>query len=382
MKEAMLLKKIVFVFMLILAMALNGCSQTPQLADQDSSESGSPNSYQGSNYEIKITKNDYNFIIAQKENALYLGKLYNTNLKLVFYDTLKDESTEICTVENYMFSNNSVVEFGGSIYFFITTREQNKNTNHLYAIDTVSHKVRKIYSEDLYQTFNYLTVFNNSLLMTKGDLKNSDVVTYIEEYDVNTGESKIVLNATANHDSKEGKIILNITSNDSNLFVYYEKYESRQLQQYVDVFDKSLTCIESFMLLPPQNQSFFTQPIGNFKVLGNQLYLQDYSNAALLIERENPSNSVYYDTDNAVSVALCSNLKNASPVLYKRNSTDIYRIANNGELIISDKINFENGYVINNITQYGSSIILWLKDSANSGNQRVYHYEYSDLFEK
>lgn len=356
---------------------LSGCGKAPYSSNQGSILSNNVETP----YEIKINKDDYNFIIAQVDNHIYLGKLDNVDLVIRDYNIFEKSFSDICKIQNYMFSNNSIVELDGVLYFFVTTHENGKNTNHLYSIDTTTNISKKLYSESLYQTFNYLTVFNSSLLIVKGDLNNTDVITYIEKYDTSSEKRTTILSATANHNTKTGEIILNITSHNSNLFVYSEKYEAQQLHRYITVFDKDLNIIDDIKI-ESNEDNFFAQPINNFKVIENQFFLQNYSNASVFIEKNDPRDSTFYKIDDSFSVAHQATQKDKNIILFKRNTIDIFTLSPNGELNPCNQMDIDDNYVINNVTQDEKMVAVWFKDLTDSKKQKVYLYTYNDLFDQ
>lgn len=371
------MKKCMCIVMTIaLLLTLVACSKKP--IDKTNNESSKTELV--TPFEIKIKKEDYNFIIAQSENTLYIGALENNSLLIKKYNIENNTFKELFEIPNYMFSNNSIIRVNDKLHFFVTTRTDEKSTNHLFSINVLTDEVKELYSESVYQTFNYLTVFNNKLMMTKGDMHNDDVITSIEQYDVKSGKRSSILSATANHNSKTGKIILNITSNDDNLFVYCEEYKNNALEHYIYIYDKDLNCVDNLEINLANGETFFSQPIGCFKLIENYYYLQNYSNASVLIEKENSSNIKYFEMDSSVTVSQQTEQTESGNIFFKRNSSELLLLTSQGQFTKYDKIDIEDGYVINNVTQDKNRVVVWLKDINDSQKQKVYLHKCDDFF--
>ena len=329
-------------------------------------------------YNISIDKDTYNFIIAEANEKIYFGKLKDADLQIISYSILNFDVQFVGTIQNYMFSNNSVVLSDGKLFFFVTTREQEINTNRFYSIDITTNELNEVYSEKLYQTFNYITEFNGNLFITKGDLIENTITTYVEQFDPLKNKQAIFKEMQANSVEKTGAVILNITSNKNHLFVYYEKYIGSKVKRYVDMYDDKMQPIDTLEL--KIDNDFFSQPIGLFVATEKFLFMQNYSSASIFISIDDTSQYTLYSMEESLSLAHQYDYKKIPLVFYNRNTTKIYSMSENGELIESKKIEIDNGYVINNITRDNSSIIVWFKHSDDSNKCKTICYDYSDLF--
>ena len=350
--------KKICIICLVLIILLVGCSQTNKISTLNAS--------QELNFlrEFEIEKSQYDSIIAHTKDYIFLGKCVGSDLKISSYNISNSKFSNIGEIKNYILSNGDVAEINNKLYFFITTLSRNTKTNHFYCIDIEKQTLEELYSENLYQAFNYFTVFNEKLFIIKGDKKDNIAVTYIEEYDVNTNKTNIIKKLTTDYEKETGGVILNITSDKENLVVYYQNYVNSQLKRFIDVYDSDLKLLYS-KEIEYNKENLLDQMVGSFEIWENYLRIENFSNTSAILDLDDKKDPIFNNLDNPLSLAQQTREPLPYILLFKRGSTEMFVLKSDGKLEKYDDLKIAKGYVIRHITQCSNNICIWLKNENN-----------------
>lgn len=328
---------------------------------------------------VKTLESKLAAILFHTDEKIYFSDISGDTLCLYLYEVTSDVYTKIGEIKNFLLSNQSVSVLNGKAYFFVTTDDLLGKKNCFYCIDTATDKLKKIYSERLYQSFNYLTVFNGKLYSTKGDKVGQNGVTYIEEYDIDTKKRKTVMQVKVNHTDKTGEIILNIASNGVNFYLYSQRYEDNKIQHYCDTYNSEFCLVESKKIDLKGKSEIFQNVISRFAVKDGNIYMQNLSNSAMLEDINGKNKSIITDFENPLWLSY--RFSDKQPwIFYYRGQTDIYSINSSGELKKSEKFKISEGYAVNMVTQYDESVIVSIRNKENPDVKEIIFYRYTDLF--
>lgn len=321
----------------------------------------------------------FSSILFQTENKIYYKSISNGALSIWVYKVSDKTATKVGEINNFLIANTSVAESDGKIYFFVTTSTLLGKTNNFYSIDISTDKFKKVYDESLYQSFNYLISFNEKIYILKGDKKSDDAVTFIETYSPSSSKRAVVKEVTANHNKKTGEVILNIAFDDGKFYIYSQKYINQELYYYFDIYDEHFVLKESKEIDVVKYSDIFASAISRFSVKNNNLYVQNFSNASLLEDMNQKNEAII--TNFEKPLWLSYRFSNQSPwIMYYRGEPDIYILDENGELKKSDKLDVEDGYAVNMVTQGKDNVLIHLKRIDNSEDKKLVLYKYTDLF--
>lgn len=321
----------------------------------------------------------FSSILFQTDNKVYYESVSDGTLSIYVYDIAEKTSIKIGDINNFLFSNLSVAETDGKIYFFVTTTNLLGKVNNFYSVDISTNKFKKIYDERLYQTFNYLTSFNGEVYVLKGDMKGNDAVTFIETYNTSSGKRKTVKEVVANHNEKTGEIILNFTCENDKFYVYSQKYINYEIYHYLDVYDGQFNLLESKEFDAEKYFEIFNTAITRIAVKDDKLYMQNLSNAALLEDMSGATESIITDFEKPLWLSYRFSGK-APWILYYRGEPYIYRVDVDGKLQKSDKLNVEGGYSVNMVTQNEDYVAVHFRKGDDSTQEKLMLYKYTDLF--
>lgn len=366
------MKKLLSLFLIIVMLfAFSGCDTSTDSSDsQSDTDRVLPR-------KISLKNDDYKFIITQTDEKLYYCKSNDSNLTVCSYDLYNSSIKQIGEISDYLISKMSIAILENKIYFFITTRDREDKQNGFYYIDTVADELKCVYTEKMYQALNYITEFCGKLFITKGDIVDGESVTFVEMFDTkNNGRNKFI-EKKANTEKKEGGVILNIASNEDNLFVYYEIYESSNIKQRIDVFDKELNFVKTMDVT--LDKSFFTSVMGNFYVNKDYGFMRNFSNESAYFNIKDVADNALFSMDDPIALAQQGSYSE-DWVLFKRDTKSIYTIDANGELVESSKLKIDDEFVIKNVTQNDENVILWTASEDDSNLTKALCYKYSELF--
>lgn len=328
---------------------------------------------------IEKTGTELGSLLFHTDSKLYFAEISEDSYVITCYNLVDNQINVVGKIKNFLMSNNSNTQVNGKIYFFVTTSSLLGKKNCFYCIDIATDTLEKIYDEGLYQSFNYLTTVNGKVYSTKGNKIGNKVISYIEEYNVETRKRKTVKKVTANHNKKTGEIILNIASDESNFYVYSQKYENYVLQHYCDVYDNRFNLLQSKKFDKQENNSIFNTIIGRLEVKDNKIYIQNFSNYVMLCDMEGNNKSIYNDTENQLWLSYRFSEKQPW-ILYYSGQSDIYSINSDCELEKSEKFKIDEGYEVNMVTQYEESVVIDIRKTENYADKKLIYYKYTDLF--
>lgn len=315
--------------------------------------------------EFEIKKSQYDITIAHTKDYIFLGKYDDGDLNVLSYNIASSEFSVIGQIKNFFIHSGDVAEINNKLYFFVTTHSESEKANkNFYCIDIEKQSLKKLYSDNLYQTFNYLTVFNEKIFIIKGDTKDNEAVTYIEEYDVNTNKTNTIKKLTADYEKETGGVILHITSDKENLVVYYQNYVNSQLKKFIDAYDLNLKLLYS-KEIEYNKENLLNQMVGSFEIWENYLRIENFSNASVILDLDDKKEPIFNNLDNPLSLAQQTREPLPYMLLFKRGSTEMFILKSDGELKKYDDLKIAKGYVISHITQCSNNICIWLKNENN-----------------
>lgn len=152
--------------------------------------------------------------------ALVDGKIiYQTldNPTLFFsLDIEQNKLIEIGSVPNYILNGYSLVHDAGKLYTYITTSDDNFEhlKNVLYKIDLTNDTISHLTSNKNLSPIIFIYKTPDGILQLKTPSVGSDLQTYFDVYDPQTGDSNVVLIA------QEGEVYVIASMYEQSLFVF------------------------------------------------------------------------------------------------------------------------------------------------------------------
>ena len=329
--------------------------------------------------DLDIIATQFSSILFQTDSKVYYQNIEDKTLSIFVYNIATETTDKVGDIKNFLMSNTSVAELDGKIYFFVTTSTLFGKTNNFYSVDTHTDKLKKIYDENLYQSFNYLISFEGTIYSLKGDKKGDNAITFIESYNVSSNKRETVKKHIANHNEKTGELLLNMTCDNDKIYIYSQKYSEGEIRFFLDTYDKEFNLLEAKEFKNKEYLNVFSSAIPRLSVKNNNLYVQNFSNASILeVVNENVKPII---TDFEKPLWLSYRFSNESPwILYYRGEPYVYKLNENGELQKSNKLSVENGYAINMVTQNKDSVLIHLKSIDDSTKKKLILYSFTDLF--
>ncbi len=330
---------------------------------------------------LPLDTNEYEYFIAHVEDGLYMGKMVGDDKELFRFAFADGRMTPVGRVENFALNNGSTLKMDNSVYFFATSYEGEGRCNTLYRIDLEGLSTEAVYTDHLYQTFNYMTCFQGRFLTTKGDIidkENGDAVTYIEEYHPDTGKSVKIMEAMSNQQEVRGETILHITSDDEYLYVYGEKSPDGERTPYIDVYDSDYHLVESYPL-EKYKEEVCDQMIGSFLKIGDAFYLLNFSGIGVLFTLEPEPKEIFPPTEELWWAQMTASDTHADPLLYRRLTNEIYYLSEKGDWETVHFAPYGEQYVVSFITQYADKATIWLENREDNRDEKIVYIDLDTL---
>ncbi len=328
-------------------------------------------------HDIPLSTEDYDYVISQSEDKLYLGKKDDESLHIYSYNLLALEKKLIGKIEDFSRRSSDVRIEGNRQYFYIGTKTNQKNENHLFYIDTERDEIEYVRTDEQYQRSVLMTLFNGSLFTIRSDELGKYIdITYIEQYDLKTAQTKKLIETKSNREEKEGTIILKVSSNKNNLFVYYERFGYSESYRYIDVYDKDLKLVNTVEIVIDDEK--FVNSIGEFLANEDYLILRNYSGRNSYMSTENIGDITLLPDYESISIALSYD-DGSEFLYYTKGSRNIFRQNENGELIRLKEFEIDNDYVLSSITKHGDRVVMFLRHQFKRKETKVESYKMSEL---
>ncbi|MCL1806355.1 MAG: hypothetical protein FWG31_01505 [Oscillospiraceae bacterium] len=363
------MKKMIFAIIMILLAFTAGCGETVSYIEKESTRL------------LPLSKpNDYNSLIAQTDDSLILLK-YEEGAAVYYryyFDT--DKKIRIGKVENHFVSTANTAYIDDTLYFFVTKREEGAGVNYLYSIDLTNNKLTLEYSEKRFQTFNYMIVRDEKIIVFKGDLSDDGqtAVSYLEEYDPKTKKQTVLLVFDIDFTQSARKTIRNIDSYNNFFYLLVEEFENEKYEHFIYIYDSHLEYIEKIDL--SNISEIFTSPPGDLKVFEDYLYISNFSNRAFWVKlHEIPSaqdNEILHEFNIAKELVAYDQ----SILFFQRNTSTIYLMDKDSGVLKSAEFPYvPDGYYISYVTRDSKdNITVYLLSEENQ--RLLYHSTIADVF--
>lgn len=290
------------------------------------------------------------------------------------FDLLKNTTTRIATISNYVMDSGSTVIIGDTVYFYITeSNAEDQLQNVLYCINCSDLSMKRLYEDgacapliSLYQSpFGILA------------LKATDSNTYFDLYNESMQIPTVVLEAP------QGETFVTAAVSNNILFVFAFSGNSDEGYSYF-IRKYTLDGYEPIGIIMLENiQQYISQArIAEMAILGDYLFLNNYSNMGLIssINKDGTVSTLHEMPDIAI---LDSETENETTIFYVR-QTNKYYVFNtvSGDLQQSELI-MDGEYLIRSMFADSDRVVVKTKpnyESKSDGySEEIYVYEYSNL---
>lgn len=312
--------------------------------------------------------------IAIMENKMLYQSVDTGSTTFFVLDLNNNETKEIGTISNYVMDNGAVAVIGDSVYAYITiSGEDEQMQNVLYRICYSDLSMEQIFVDKVCAPLISLYRVPSGFLA----LKVSDSKTYFDLFNKSNQSSNTVLEAP------KGETFVTATVSGDTLFVFAYAQDSNGGYDYF-VRKYSLDGYNALGVVSLDNiEDYITQArISEMDILGDYLFLNNYSNAGLLsIINEDGSVSARHEISNVAR--LTSSAEDRNSLFYVRQSSTYYVFDSiSGDLQQMD-LSIDDGYLIRSMFADGENVVVKTRINRESKrdeyNEEIYVFEYDAL---
>lgn len=312
--------------------------------------------------------------IAIVDNKMFYQTIDINSSTFCALDLVNGKTTAITTLSNYVMDSGSAVVSGDSVYKYITVADDNGYPqNELYHISCSDFSMERIFVDKECAPLISLYQVPVGLLA----LKISDSKTYFDLFTESNQSSNVVLEAP------KSETFVTATVSDDTLFVFAYAQDSNGGYDYfirkytLDGYDEmgviSLDNIEKYIV---------QARIAEMDVLGDYLFLNNYSNAGLIsVINEDGSVSSQHEISNIAR--LPSDIDTRNALFYVRQSNTYYVFDTISGDLQQMELSIDNGYLIRSMFADGNNVVVKTRinyeNKMEEYNEEIYVFEYNDL---
>ena len=226
------------------------------------------------------------------DNSIIYTKIPNAPVKKITkidyyrYVIETGENIKIGTVKEFVgCADYDAVIVNNHLYSFITTGDFvdiDKRVLKLYDIDLNSNKMSVLSTQKGGFPYSFMTVAGNKILMGKSVPYGN---CYVEEYNIDTKETSIILNFDYNYETEVGDGLRQITSDENTISLLRINSESKDdACLYLDIYDHEMNFLRTVDLATICSDTEGSdevnqrcQAVSSFFVLNNYIYYENFS---------------------------------------------------------------------------------------------------------
>lgn len=279
-----------------------------------------------------------NILCVQNGNIIY-SRYEDDGAVLAFYKYSIDDnlSYDIGRIKNPYIDSGDVAVVNGNVYFYSNevvadlNNPEGKLVNTLYQIDIADSSLHRLVTDSVEQTLIYLDELDGKIVSFKGNLNDSESVTYIDLFDI-TEETEndfdILISKDYNREKNSGEIIYNFSTFKSMIYTIICTRNSLDEQNWsVEKYDKTGKYIDSLEIDNDITDLLYGERISKFEIWGKYGYIRTFSGGGMLFEISDNGIVPLLMSECDLDIANYASSKYAEYViLYSRGTGEIWRL--------------------------------------------------------
>lgn len=198
-------------------------------------------------------------------------------MEFYWYDRDAGTHTQLGSVSDWAHNTTGPVYQDGHLYLFVTTGNLG-DENHwlkLMDFDTRKRTMRELFSEKGGYPYTPMVCDGDRILMAKIHLGGSS---YLEEYQLQTGERRTLWEADFNGEDLTGEFIRHMAVEGDTLFLLIQEREKDGPSSLrIDLYDREMNFLRSIdMPLTCAGEDPAYSPVARFVVSQNTVYYENY----------------------------------------------------------------------------------------------------------
>lgn len=284
-------------------------------------------------YEIPFELTDYMGILALWGDRFISYRMGDDGLVYFSSKVENGKTEEIGRETDFAVSNDSSALIGDHLYTYVTSGAPNGFCVNLFEMDVRHSRLRKLTSENVYQTLTYTKDLGNELVTLKGERQNDDARSYIEAFDSSSHKVRTVVEFPYDFAKESGTIIKNISVYQDKLYALAGIVEEGHADYALIVYNGEGTAQHKY------DMNAFRAildggGVGKLKVMGDYVFVSNFSNRSALGKLSGDEVKVVVSSEDGFELAQDSVSTQAGHYyLFKRDSNRFYRLdPSRGEL--------------------------------------------------
>lgn len=325
------------------------------------------------------------------EDFIIYSKMSNDEidgLEYYKYNIETKENITLGTIKDISYQSNECVHIGNKVYFLVCTGEMSEYSNRtskLISIDILSNEMSEVYSEVGGFPYDTITTAGNKIYIAKVLLEGS----CLEEYNVDSKESRILKTFTYNNNTNTGEVVRQVSSDGKTISLLILDVTNDVVNSLrVDIYDMNMSFLKSIDLSTVSNDdNELRQGVSFFEASNDYIYYENFSITRYLGLSTNGELNQVIETSELFSKAsetgFNKNTKLFCEMFSENNKLYLFDVTDNTLMQADFEIEDDRYYIISLARNAHDKILISMyykdPDTGETLEPRLYYFKLSDL---
>lgn len=325
------------------------------------------------------------------EDFIIYSKMSNDEidgLEYYKYNIETKENITLGTIKDISYQSNECVHIGNKVYFLVCTGEMSEYSNRtskLISIDILNNEMSEVYSEVGGFPYDTITTAGNKIYIAKVLLEGS----CLEEYNVDSKESRILKTFTYNNNTNTGEVVRQVSSDGKTISLLILDVTNDVVNSLrVDIYDMNMSFLKSIDLSTVSNDdNELRQGVSFFEASNDYIYYENFSITRYLGLSTNGELNQVIETSELFSKAsetgFNKNTKLFCEIFSENNKLYLFDVTDNTLMQADFEIEDDRYYIISLARNAHDKILISMyykdPDTGETLEPRLYYFKLSDL---